>query len=430
MMRRFLVPALVLTWVVVGCGGGNPATQAATPVPPMAAVSPDTSLVSQVVPDLLQTWNGYKQDFIQGDGRVIDHGRGGVTTSEGQSYAMLRAVWAGDRPEFDLLWKWTQDNLQVRKHDHLFGFLWGRNKRGTWSILSRNSATDADEDIALALVFASHQWNDSTYLTNARAIIASIWHHEIALIKGTPVLTAGNWAPIVKRPGPQIDPSYFAPYAYRIFGGVDPSHPWHLVVDSSYRYLTACTESSLGSKTSAGLPPNWCSVTSSGQVAPAHESHAGVYGYDAFRSQWRIALDYLWFHDHRAWTYLQRVSFLRRAWNRSHALFSQYRHDGTPLSHVQDPTIYGGDLGNFVVTDPAAAAQIATEKLLPTFHTVNGVAYWDLQYSYYEQNWVWFGLALLTGQLPNLTVAHSPSTALTYAAEHGGAMPPRTGSSH
>jgi hypothetical protein len=28
--------------------------------------------------------------------------------------------------------------------------------------------------------------------------------------------------------------------------------------------------------------------------------------------------------------------------------------------------------------------------------------FWGNRYSYYEQNWLWFGLALARGQLPNL----------------------------
>ncbi len=60
---------------------------------------------------LTAAWIGYKHRFIQPDGRVIDFQRDQVTTSEGQSYAMLRAVWMDDRPTFDLTWRWTQDNL-------------------------------------------------------------------------------------------------------------------------------------------------------------------------------------------------------------------------------------------------------------------------------------------------------------------------------
>ncbi len=106
-----------------------------------------------------QTWEGYKHDFILADGRVIDYGRDRQTTSEGQSYAMLRAVWMADRPAFDRVWRWTQVHLQVRG-DRLFGYLWGPDD-SQGNLLDRSAAADADEDIALALVFAGHRWHEN-----------------------------------------------------------------------------------------------------------------------------------------------------------------------------------------------------------------------------------------------------------------------------
>src|ERR1700674_5745842 len=62
----------------------------AAKVAPSPVESPRPSL-------LAAAWSGYKDCFIQPDGRVIDFQRDQVTTSEGQSYAMLRAVWMNDR---------------------------------------------------------------------------------------------------------------------------------------------------------------------------------------------------------------------------------------------------------------------------------------------------------------------------------------------
>src|SRR5450759_5509645 len=71
----------------------------ATQVAPSPVESPRPAL-------LAAAWSGYKDRFIQPDGRVIDFQRDQMTTSEGQSYAMLRAVWMNDRPTFDLTWRW------------------------------------------------------------------------------------------------------------------------------------------------------------------------------------------------------------------------------------------------------------------------------------------------------------------------------------
>src|ERR1051326_6242308 len=58
-------------------------------------------------------WDAYKRNYWDStSGRTLDKQRGGITTSEGQSYTMLRAVWMDDRPTFDKTWTWTQTNLK------------------------------------------------------------------------------------------------------------------------------------------------------------------------------------------------------------------------------------------------------------------------------------------------------------------------------
>src|SRR5437016_10118896 len=76
-----LAPVILLTLIVL---------QSLLPVV-SAQSKPSTS--SQFDAVLTNSWTAYKQQFIQQDGRVIDWMSEGNTTSEGQSYAMLRAVW-------------------------------------------------------------------------------------------------------------------------------------------------------------------------------------------------------------------------------------------------------------------------------------------------------------------------------------------------
>ena len=54
-------------------------------------------------------WISYR-DKIQKDGRTIDRSRNYMSTSEGQSYALLRAVWMDDKETFDRVLKWTNNN--------------------------------------------------------------------------------------------------------------------------------------------------------------------------------------------------------------------------------------------------------------------------------------------------------------------------------
>src|SRR6185369_10259990 len=140
---------------------------------------------------LATSWTAYKQQFIQQDGRVIDWMSEGVTTSEGQSYAMLRAVWMNDPQTFNICFGWTLANLRAR-NDNLFSWRWGRDpKQQSYTVLDKSSAADADEDIAVALILASRRWKETSYLKPAREIINDIWEHEIIEVQGRPYLVAG-----------------------------------------------------------------------------------------------------------------------------------------------------------------------------------------------------------------------------------------------
>jgi hypothetical protein len=82
------------------------------------------------------TWYTYKLEGLEpGTGRTIDRSRGNITTSEGESYTMLRAVWMDDKPTFDTSWQWTKDNLH-RPHDQLFAWLFGERPDGTYGVLT------------------------------------------------------------------------------------------------------------------------------------------------------------------------------------------------------------------------------------------------------------------------------------------------------
>jgi endoglucanase len=389
----------LVTALVAGCGSGaghgpRSAPGAATP-PAAATAAPALSGV------LEEAWQGYRAAFIQGDGRVVDPERGGVSTSEGQSYAMLRAVWTDDRWTFDSVWRWTRDNLDVQATG-LFGYLWGNDGRGRYTLLSRDSAADADEDIALALVLASRRWDDAGYLAGARGVLGSIWAHDVASAGGRPYLSAGSWAPGSRAGGLIVDPSYMAPYEYRIFATVDPAHPWAQLVDTAYSVIRECTAAPLSTGRSAGLPPNWCALSAAGRAGPAPRmSSPDVYGYDAFRTMWRVAVDVLWNGSAAGRAYLAGATPLLRDWAAEHRLAAQYTHDGRALVAAPDPTVEGGDVGALLVDDPAAAGSLVQDALLPTFSS-DGAAHFGDPHNYYEQNWVWFGIALASGAVQSL----------------------------
>lgn len=370
------------------------ASPSAHPVVQTTPLVVDTSAEAM----LQATWQSYTNTFING-GRVIDPHMNSNTTSEGQSYAMLRAVWMNDRPTFDTVWGWTRDNMW-QESSHRFGWLWGA---AAGSLQSGDSAADADTDIALALVFASHLWGGRGYLQWAQRVLSGIWQNEVVTPGGTPYLVAGNWAGEGTPQGPVLDPSYFAPYAYRIFAGVDTSHPWMSLVGSSYSALAACSRASLNTGHAVGLPPNWCVLNTSSGAAEsfAQKGDGDAYGYDAFRVMFRVALDALWFQSSAARAYLASQQFLVQQWRQRGSLAAVYGHDGSAAASYEDPTVYGGEIAAFL-NDPQSAADILHKKLLASFIRSGEKAYWGQPDNYYEQNWVWFGVALVTGQLGNL----------------------------
>src|SRR5512135_1594325 len=71
------------------------------------AASPRAEQLSRERDELSALWSLYRYTHLW-DGRVVELDEGGVTTSEGQAYAMLRAVWANDRETFEAVWGWTK----------------------------------------------------------------------------------------------------------------------------------------------------------------------------------------------------------------------------------------------------------------------------------------------------------------------------------
>src|SRR5205809_1120934 len=85
---------------------------------------------------LSDLWQKYKNQYIDPSShKTVDRQQNNITTSEAESYTMLRAVWEDDRITFDNSWNWTKQNLQ-RPDDHLFSWLYGKRADGSYGILS------------------------------------------------------------------------------------------------------------------------------------------------------------------------------------------------------------------------------------------------------------------------------------------------------
>ncbi|MEX0930375.1 MAG: glycosyl hydrolase family 8 [Candidatus Paceibacterota bacterium] len=355
-------------------------------------------------------WENYKNDHLEANTyRTLDRDRGGITTSEGQSYTMLRAVWMDDKQTFDGAWRWTKDNLRRSGDDFLFSWLFGGRDDGTYGVLDMhggyNTASDADTDIALSLALAYGRWQDPIYLAEARELIGDIWEKEVIEINGTPYLTANNLESSLRKSSVIINPSYFAPYAYKIFARIDedPSHRWDDLAASSYDVIERSMAQSLDNRFSANLPPDWIVIdTTTGEIrAPENTDLTTNFGFEALRVPWRLALDWQWFQDERAKRVLEKMGFLSEEWRKDGELRAEYRHDGSVVSRFESPAMYAGALGYFIVVDPTASREIYTNKIIrnynPTWYA------WEDEPGYYGNNWRWFSVGLYNELLPNYT---------------------------
>jgi len=228
------------------------------------------------------------------------------TVSEGIGYGMLMMVYFSEKSpgksyqsEFDKLWvyyqNWTNNNgLMNWKIEHNTT---GNNFTGG-TITGNNSATDAEYDVALALIMAHYQFGSTpskNYLDTARALISKIWSLE------------HNTSTGLHKPGDGWDddknPSYIAPAAYELFKDFGTAANWTSALSANYSFLDA------NQNKTTGLPSGWANAD--GTVKSC--THCGYspsnnYNQDAVRAPWRWAKANAWFGHSNAKTLLGRLA--------------------------------------------------------------------------------------------------------------------------
>lgn len=337
---------------------------------------------------LEEGYNFYIQSFMTKDGRIIDPDKDNITTSEGQSYMLIRSLVMKDKRTFDLVYTWTKINLQ--RKDKLFSWLWGENKKGEYTILDDNSATDADIDIACALLLAYETWGDHKYLNEAIPIIYSIWDNETKRVGEHLVLMPGVEQTYSKKI--EINPSYFSPYAFRFFQKYDKLHDWSCLIDSTYYYLTKVT-----SMTDTGLPPNWFIIVNSQEDGPNEgriifeNSPRSDFSYDSIRVFLRTYLDYIETGEPRALPILKKSKFLVDEWKKTKNFYLDYEKNGK----LRDKEKFIGSIAVLVpvidLYDRESALEIYKSEIEPNFLNET---YWATKKSYYGKNLSWFGCYL------------------------------------
>lgn len=326
---------------------------------------------------LKKAYEYYKREFISTEGRVMDPARGDITTSEGQSYLLQRSVAVDDPKTFNHTYAWTKKHLQ--RKDKLFSWLFGKDKNGKYEVLDYNSASDADVNIAFALILASERWGDKKYLKEALPIINSIWKNETRKIGKHRVLMPGFIQARAEKI--EINPSYFQPYAFKFFKKFDKRHDWNEVTDSSYYYVM---ESS--AKTKTGLPPNWFLIER-GEIV-LEDSERSDFSYDAIRVFKKYYWDYIRTGDKRDLQVLGKSKFFIKKWRESKTIYTNYKKDGV----LRDNNEFIGGIALLILPislyDKNVAAEIFKKKIEPYLFNQNN---WTTRKDYYGKNLLWYG---------------------------------------
>lgn len=219
-------------------------------------------------------WVRYRDRFMSAEGRIVDEGQGGISTSEGQGFGMLLAAAYNDRMTFDKLWTWTKENLDKRQ-DGLFVWKWKPGDNHTPDLVN---ATDGDLLIAWALARAGQKWNDHALTDEAirRAKAMRSFDTLAREIKQKFYL-----APDITQPehgaGIVVNPSYIVFPAYRDLAVIDPDWLWGQLTHSGLRLLEAARFGP------SQLPPDWLIARDDGTFALPEKQFDRVAGYEAIR---------------------------------------------------------------------------------------------------------------------------------------------------
>ncbi|MEN9354802.1 MAG: hypothetical protein RL318_2127 [Fibrobacterota bacterium] len=234
------------------------------------------AIVTATGSEIQTAFNNWKSSQLDSSGNTmrVKFDDPNYTVSEGIGYGMLIMVYMDNatnntQGQFDKLWAYYNKYLNGNKVMH-----W--KIQGFSGVNQQNGATDAELDVALALLMAYKQWGNASYLTDAKNLISVIWSKEVANNR--------------LKPGDAWDdyknPSYFSPGALELFKLVD-ANGWSSVMTNEYAMIKA------NQNTTTGITSDWCQT--SGSAVSGKESKQLGMNYDGVRTPWRLAIGYAWY---------------------------------------------------------------------------------------------------------------------------------------
>ncbi len=223
-------------------------------------------------------WEEFKAIYISPEGRVIDDSNHkAITTSEGQAYAMVFALIADDKKNFQRLLNWTESNLASNDLTiNLPAWLWGFNKETQQhTVLDTNSASDADLWLAYALTEAGRIWNEFHYASLGYFLAQNILKKEAIQIPNYGwVILPGHTGFQVSPTSWRLNPSYLPIQILRRFEILFPHSVWHEITANSVRLLNQTSP--------LGFAPEWAVLTNNNQIQNDNND-TKIGGYNAIR---------------------------------------------------------------------------------------------------------------------------------------------------
>lgn len=216
--------------------------------------------------------------------------------TEGLGYGMLMMVYFSTeetsyQDQFDKLWNSYQYQMNS---NGLASWKFGElTSSGMTDWGGGGAATDAEMDVAAALIMAAYQFGDESYLTAAKTLIQNMKTYEFR--SDYIELPGDSWGDN----NYQLNTSYFAPGYYELFASVDSDNGtfWgETALDANYSLV----ESVQAMYPATYLMPGW--IYTDGNSSTTITGTDEYYNYESPRFPWRMAVAYYWYGQSRAYT--------------------------------------------------------------------------------------------------------------------------------
>jgi endo-1,4-beta-D-glucanase Y len=221
-------------------------------------------------------WESYASRFMTRDGRIVDPASGNRTSSEAQAYGMFFALVANDRKRFEQLLDWSVNNLAGGDLSaHLPAWNWGQAPSGSWEVLDRNSASDADLWMAYTLLEAGKAWREPRFTLAGQRLADLIARTEVAEVTKLGTMLLPGFRDFKVGNKVVLNPSYTPMQVLLGIAAHCPQGPWRKIAANVPRFVKASAP--------RGVALDWVSYGPKGIVFEGPAGKKAVAGYDAIR---------------------------------------------------------------------------------------------------------------------------------------------------